>query len=849
MLVLLGVCIVFSLLIIREYDAKTAEIFSGKKESAVLLTDTILEGASTRYTKRIIAFTDPNASKSRMEMIRAFAEQDREKLLAYSFKLLRVLKKENPYFATIGWVLPDNRVFLRTHNPESYDDNVVAIRKDVVFVNAAKLKKTVSGFYFGKQSMQYRIVHPVFFNDHYIGLVQFGLNSDFIVDALQRKLHAIAGMAVLVTRNNKPLVKVDGKYRIYSQEDGLFVAADPPVDWSLPQQQIRSRGKSYILLDVLPLLSFSGDNLGHFFVALDSSSIVSQKRQLLITVIVLSATVLCISFIILFLSFGALIQKILDLNVTLERTNLELEDRVRERTLKIKESEQRLQKILDNSPVGILIAAVKSREIIYANPAVCKMLGYDKEKMEQLAIVDLHPPEEIASVFEKFEEQYLGQRVAALDVTFLAKDGSEFEADIISNPMVIDGCDAVVGFIVDRSNFKQLVKQLHRAQKMEAIGLMAGGVAHDLNNILSGVVSYPELLLMELPTDSSMREPLIAIQDSGKRAAAVVADMLTVARGVAITRKLHDINELICSFLKSPEWIKIKSRFPDLACEEHLGAEDSVVSCSSVHIQKSIMNLVLNAAEAAGEEGNVLISTANQLVADSESTHQQIPSGYYLVITVEDDGPGIEDADIDHIFEPFYTKKKMGRSGTGLGLSVVWNTMQDHNGVVLVDNLKQGSRFQLFLPANPDEEGQEDTEEGKGAPVGHGEKILVVDDEPQLRDIATQILESLAYQVESVCSGEQAITFLENNTVDLIVLDMMMEPGMNGRLAYEKIISKYPTQKAIIATGFSESSDVGAVLKMGACGFIKKPYSIEDLAEAVHGALAADSDINQEQPG
>jgi CheY-like chemotaxis protein len=251
------------------------------------------------------------------------------------------------------------------------------------------------------------------------------------------------------------------------------------------------------------------------------------------------------------------------------------------------------------------------------------------------------------------------------------------------------------------------------------------------------------------------------------------------------------------------------------------------------------MNLLLNAAEAIEEIGRVSISTVNQQVDTLLSEEKQIPLGYYLVVIVEDDGPGIKDDDIEHIFEPFYTKKKMGRSGTGLGLSVVWNTVQDHDGVVLVENMAHGTRFQLYFPVSTAKVLRLPEELETEVPLGHGEVILVVDDEPQLRDIATQILVALDYEVASVCSGELALKFLTSNNVDLIVLDMMMEPGLNGRQTYEKIIAENPEQKAIIASGFSDSDDVKAVLKMGAHGFIKKPYSIEQLGRAVKKALTA----------
>jgi signal transduction histidine kinase/CheY-like chemotaxis protein len=376
-----------------------------------------------------------------------------------------------------------------------------------------------------------------------------------------------------------------------------------------------------------------------------------------------------------------------------------------------------------------------------------------------------------------------------------------------------------------------------RSSKMEAIGLMAGGVAHDLNNILSGIISYPELMLLQLPKSSKLRKPLEAIHASGKRAATVVADLLTVARGVACVREPHDINVLIEEYLNSPECVKLKSQYPAVACKQHLVAQNSIISCSPVHVKKTIMNLVTNAVEAIGEKGTIRISTSNRQVSPSKPCKHTLDPGNYVLVIVQDDGPGIPEHDREHIFEPFYTKKVMGRSGTGLGLAIVWNTLQDHNGKVIVESSAEGTIFYLYFPLSHDKEAIQPATQEAIITTINKEYILVIDDEPQLRDIASQMLTTLGYKVDSVSSGEQAIEFLEKKQVDLIVIDMLMEPGLNGRETYEKILAMQPGQKAVIATGFSESDDVKATLQLGAGGFIKKPYSIDQLSQAVKKAL------------
>lgn len=249
------------------------------------------------------------------------------------------------------------------------------------------------------------------------------------------------------------------------------------------------------------------------------------------------------------------------------------------------------------------------------------------------------------------------------------------------------------------------------------------------------------------------------------------------------------------------------------------------------------MNLVINAAEAIGEQGTILISTHNQIVDETSNEISELEKGEYVVFSIKDNGHGISEKELEHIFEPFYTKKVMGRSGTGLGLAVVWNTMEDHNGKVFVESSDAGTRFQLYFPVTQEQRFVQTVAESPENLRGNNEKILVVDDEPQLREIATDILANYGYQVEAVNSGEMAIDFVKSTPVDLILLDMLMEPGINGRRTYEEIIKLYPGQKAIIVSGFSESADVKAAIKQGAGGFIKKPYTMEELGLAIKKIL------------
>lgn len=388
----------------------------------------------------------------------------------------------------------------------------------------------------------------------------------------------------------------------------------------------------------------------------------------------------------------------------------------------------------------------------------------------------------------------------------------------------------------DITEQKKLETRFQRSQKMESMGLMAGGVAHDLNNILSGIVSYPELLLMDLPEDSPLRGPIKTIQESGMRAADVVEDLLTVARGVATGKEISNLNTLIEGYLNSAEHQKLAATHPSITFKTEIDSDLLNISCSPTHIKKSLMNLVTNASEAIEGSGTVTISTANQLDEPLKG-YEDVHTGEYVVLTVSDDGSGISPGDLERIFEPFYTKKVMGRSGTGLGLAVVWNTVQDHEGYINLNSSEKGTIFELYFPVARDEVTAEKKEVPLEDYLGHGEKILVVDDEERQRKIASGILTRLGYNAETVSSGEEAIEYVKEHPVDLIVLDMLMPKGINGRKTYEEIIKIRPGQKAIIASGYAKTKEVDMAQKLGAGQYVKKPYVLEKLGLAVKGEL------------
>lgn len=385
---------------------------------------------------------------------------------------------------------------------------------------------------------------------------------------------------------------------------------------------------------------------------------------------------------------------------------------------------------------------------------------------------------------------------------------------------------------------EKLQAQLRRAQKMEAIGMLAGGVAHDLNNVLSGLVSYPQLLLMQMDEDSPFRNSILTIQKSGERAAAIVQDLLTLARRGVPVKEVVNLDEIIRDYLKSAEFKGLQLRHDHVQVIPNLEKRLLNILGSPVHLSKCIMNLVTNAVEAMPEGGIVEVSTGNCYIDRPVSGYDTVEAGDYVVLTVADSGIGISPEDRERIFEPFYTKKAMGKSGTGLGMAVVWGTVKDHNGYIDVQSAPgEGTTFTLYFPATRKEAEPFVLPESFKALKGRGETVLIVDDVREQRDIASMILQKLDYRPDSVASGEEAVEYVKHHSPDLIILDMIMDPGMDGLDTYRKIIEVRPGQKTILVSGFSETDRLREAQRLGAGEYVRKPYLIEKIALAVRKEL------------
>jgi len=517
--------------------------------------------------------------------------------------------------------------------------------------------------------------------------------------------------------------------------------------------------------------------------------------------------------------------------------------------LELRHQRDLLNSLFDNVLLGITVWK-QTGELLLLNKNFTEITGFSEADVPTLeawfnqAFPDPATRQQVLAQWEASSRR----ENAWLEFRATCKNGAvkDFEYRGTSLP---DGRKLVtISDITERKRTARMIRENQkikaRSRKMESLGLLAGGVAHDLNNILSGIVSYPDLILPELPRESTLRKPIQTMQKSGQRAAEIVLDLLTVARGVATAKEPVNLNDLVGEYTQSPEFAKLRKLHDSIAIQTDFDDNLLNISGSQVHIRKVIMNLVANAAEAIEHKGTITIATLSRYVDKPFSGYDNCQEGEYAVLSVADDGTGIEKDDLNRIFEPFYTRKVMGRSGTGLGLAVVWNVVQDHGGFIDIKSESSGTRFDLYFPVTREAVSARQIEKPLAEYKGDGETILVVDDVASQREIAVKMMEKLGYSAAAVSSGEEAVDYLRQHDADLLLLDMIMDPGINGRLTYERILAFKPGQKAIIASGFAETGEVKKAQQLGAGRFIRKPFSLEIIGLAVKEELERIRDVD-----
>ena len=816
----------------REFYRFTVE---HQTESLSRLVETIPSQTYSHYRSRIKSF-----ATTKKRIAKAVAEQDRQALLKMAAPFQKILKNENPFFITMGFVTPDMKVLLRVSMPQLHGDRPVS-----KMVNEANLKQqALDGFEILQTGLAYRLVHPLFYQGKYVGLLTFVLDGHQFFNLLRDHFITDVGLFFPTDKKVPKTLKIrEGLWESHLERQvGSYLIQTPSAilarlaqdtDLDKASQQLSIDGRQVILLTGFGLADHNKQRLCRLVVSADITELHNAFASNLQNSTILCVFLSVIALLVVYLGFGSLSEQIISLNKALQ-------EKVAKRTSELAreaEKRQHVQELWEktaNALDDIIAIQDGMGQLVQTNRAGQRL----PEPQLQALLAELAARRQGQDAEQQGGEPQLWQQEF-----FHQESGKELQVQTIPLFNEDGGPFGQVHVVKDVTLQKQARSQLQKAKDMDLLGQMAGGVAHDLNNILSGVINYPELLLMDMAVTDPNRQLVESIQASGLRAAAVVADMLTLTRGAIADKQLHDFNQLIRQLCKAQEYSELLAANPAIDLVPDLQAEQARVFCSLAHIQKILLNLVANGIEAQQGQGTITILTRNESVASAGQPGQPQQSGRYLVLEVADQGPGISLQDQRHIFDPFYTKKEMGRqSGTGLGLTVVWYAVHDHQGEIFVESSSTGTLFRIYLPVAQQQQGLVGAEtdqpgEVDALPLGKGESVLVVDDEQSLCDIACRLLASLNYQAACVATGEEALPYLAENKVDLVILDMLLGSGMNGRETYEAIIKEHPGQRAIIASGFSEDDEVKLAMSKGVSAFMMKPYSRSRLATVVQKGL------------
>jgi len=500
--------------------------------------------------------------------------------------------------------------------------------------------------------------------------------------------------------------------------------------------------------------------------------------------------------------------------------------------------ERRLVAAIEQASEGVIITDPEGT-IQYVNPGLERMTGYSRNDLMGQTPRILKSGEQDAAFYRQLWETIKSGRIWSGRFTNRKKDGRLYHEDATITP-VKDASGKIVNFVAvkrDITEHLQLSQQLLQAQKMEAIGTLAGGVAHDFNNILQVALGYSELILVDEKLPERYRTDVGKIHESARRGADLVQRLLTFSRKTEIKPQPIDLNRRVAELRKMLERTLPKMIDIQLILEEDL----LTINADTTQVDQVLMNLAVNARDAMPDGGKMIVETAN-IILDEEyaKTHLDAKPGSYVLLMVTDTGEGMDKDTVEHIFEPFYTTKESGQ-GTGLGLAMVLGIVQQHGGLIrCYSEPGHGTAFKIYFPALVAEEELKETVI-KTMPRGGSETILLVDDEEMIRDLGSRILTKAGYKVISASNGREALDLYQDRSseIDLVVLDLIM-PEMGGKQFLEALLSLNPSAKVVIASGFSANGSTKDTLAAGAEGFVNKPYDMRQVLGVVREVLDAE---------
>lgn len=501
----------------------------------------------------------------------------------------------------------------------------------------------------------------------------------------------------------------------------------------------------------------------------------------------------------------------------------------------LRESEARYRGLVENATFGIYSATVEG-EILHANPALVQMLAF-KSVEELLAEKTSKKFYRNPSDRERLVAEFLKTGQVDAMVDWVRKDGRPITVRLIGRHVKEPerSSDCVQVIVEDVTERVALEKQLVLSQKSEAIAQLAGGVAHDFNNMIGAILGWAELGMEETEPGTRLHRHFEKVRHQAERAASLTRQLLAFARRQVLEPRNIDLNQTVVETISLLE----KVIGGNIEMRANLAPNLAVVCADPTQVEQVLLNLCINARDAMPQGGRLTIETRS--VTFDERSCVGLPfarPGHYAVLSVTDTGTGMDAATLDRLFEPFFTTKEIGK-GTGLGLATVYGIVRQQGGFVNVySELGLGSTFRVYLPASSSPV-EASASAGDSSPVrGGSETILLAEDHEGLRELARETLSGLGYHVLLAADGEQAVEEFRRHRdgVDLCLLDVVM-PKLSGPEAYDRICREKPQVFAIFATGYSADTSLLDAVRAKGLPMIQKPYTAHELARHVREVL------------
>ncbi|MHB8843947.1 MAG: PAS domain-containing hybrid sensor histidine kinase/response regulator [Nitrospirota bacterium] len=489
----------------------------------------------------------------------------------------------------------------------------------------------------------------------------------------------------------------------------------------------------------------------------------------------------------------------------------------------LRRSEGRFRSIIEHASSGILVADIETGKFRYANPQICRMLGYDADELLALDVASIHPPAELPTVRRTF-----AARQGAL-TQCLRKDGTEFPVEIRSVELELEGRQCLVGFFSDITEKLLLEEERLKAQKLESIGTLAGGIAHDFNNLLQGVFGYISMAKLTADRPEKSLAMLTQAEKALHQSVNLTSQLLTFSKGGKPVRKAIDLRPVIENAVK---FALSGSRVSyDLAMDKDL----SMVEADAGQISQVVQNIVLNAEQAMPLGGTIGIAARNAPASVAAGHSLPAPDGL-VEIVVRDRGMGIPAEHLPRIFDPYFTTKE---KGSGLGLATSYSIVKNHDGTIDVSSeLGRGTTFTVYIPATRTVPAPSASSGPGTRAAGRSHRVLVMDDEPLVRAVAAELLRELGHDADFAEHGDAAIekykkAMAEGRPFDAVILDLTIRGGKGGAETVQELLEIDPGVKAVVSSGYSDDEIIATYRQHGFCAFLKKPYDMTDLTRVL----------------